>query len=75
MALTPEFWWFGVTEGPNGRRSAWRLKVRMPDVNDSPAMFRWLRDFVIPACLNAPFRVTLELEPPDDVVPPDDPSF
>jgi hypothetical protein len=67
------FGWFGVTE--NGQRRSWRLVLRLPDdyAEDTAALFRWLREYVIPACLNAPVAVTLEFVPPDDV-PPDQPS-
>lgn len=53
----------------NGHRSAWRLRVHLPDLEsvDRPALFRWIREHVIPAALAAPFRVTVELVPPDDV--------
>ncbi len=51
----------------NGRR-AWRLIVRLPDVDPetAPAVFRWIREHVIPTALEAPVQVTVELLPPDD---------
>jgi hypothetical protein len=59
----------------NGKRHAWRLVLKLPPgyEDETPALFAWLRDHVIPALLAAPVRVTLSFEPPDDV-PPDRPS-
>jgi hypothetical protein len=58
----------------NGKRRAWRLVLKLPPgyEDEAPALFAWLRDHVIPALLNAPVRVTLSFEPPDDL-PPDQP--
>jgi hypothetical protein len=55
-----------VTE--NGQRRHWRLVLRLPDdyAEDTAALFQWLRTYVIPACLNAPVQVTLELRVPED---------
>ena len=49
----------------NGR--AWRLHVNLPSgyEHDSQELFEWLREWLIPACLNAPVQVTLSLHPPD----------
>ena len=49
----------------NGHRP-WRLRVQLPEnygENTEP-LFEWLRTWLIPACLNAPIKVTLELRPP-----------
>lgn len=68
----PFFGWFGMTE--NGQRRSWRLVLRLPDkyTDDTSSLFRWLREWLIPALLHAPMRVTLELRAPDDDLPPDD---
>lgn len=52
----------------NGNRSSWRLLLRLPKgyETDTPALFAWLRDELIPAILHAPLRITLELRPPED---------
>lgn len=52
----------------NGKRSSWRLIVSLPEgyALDAPALFGWLREWLIPALLEAPFRVTLEFKAPDD---------
>jgi len=48
----------------NGHRP-WRLRVQLPEgYEDSDALFDWLKRWLIPACLNAPVKVTLELRPP-----------
>lgn len=49
----------------NGHRP-WRLRVRLPAGydEDTQPLFDWLREWLIPACLNAPIKVTLELRPP-----------
>jgi len=51
----------------NGSR-AWRLRVELPAGydEDSQELFEWLRRWLIPACLEAPIRVTLSLVPPSD---------
>jgi hypothetical protein len=58
----------------NGYRRAWRLRVHLPELGsvETAPLFQWLREFVIPACLNAPVQVTLELVPPDDVRSPEE---
>jgi len=45
---------------------AWRLRVKLPEdyAENSEPLFEWLRAWLIPACLHAPVRVTLELRPP-----------
>jgi hypothetical protein len=52
----------------NGKRHAWRLVLKLPPgyEDETPALFAWLRDWLIPALLEAPLRVTLSFEPPDD---------
>lgn len=52
----------------NGERHVWRLRVELPDPEsvDRVAFFAWVKDWLIPACLNAPAQVTLEFVPPDD---------
>jgi hypothetical protein len=59
----------------NGKRSNWRLVLHLPDdyAEDTAALFKWLRVWLIPAILHSPLKVTLELRVPEDV-PPDQPS-
>jgi hypothetical protein len=62
-----------VTSSANGKRRAWRLVLKLPPgyEDEAPALFAWLREHVIPALLNAPVRVTLSFEPPEDDRPPE----
>jgi hypothetical protein len=57
----------------NGKRHAWRLVLKLPPgyEDHTPALFAWLRDWLIPALLEAPLRVTLSFEPPEDDRPPE----
>jgi hypothetical protein len=52
----------------NGKRSSWRLVLHLPDgyAEDTSALFAWLRDWLIPAILHSPLKVTLELRVPED---------
>jgi hypothetical protein len=46
---------------------AWRLRVELPSGydEDTTALFTWLREHLIPCCLAAPIRITLQLVPPE----------
>jgi hypothetical protein len=48
-------------------RSHWRLTVQLPPdyADQAPAIFKWLRLWLIPALLQAPVEITLAFEPPD----------
>jgi hypothetical protein len=51
----------------NGKRHAWRLVLRLPAGYDreTPALFEWLRTWLIPALLQAPMRISVEFRPPE----------
>jgi hypothetical protein len=57
----------------NGKRSNWRLVLHLPDdyAEDTAALFKWLRVWLIPAILHSPLKVTLELRVPEDDRPPE----
>ena len=46
----------------------WRVKVQLPPgyEDQSAELFSWLRDWLLPAIVNSPLRITLHLIPPEE---------